>query len=102
MFKIRKVGVYKEVKVKVDNIEVDLGLLNEDQCRLLAYELKCATRNLLPENEDLEFQLATACDTLNTWAREQGVEECKDPYKNYGLRRLVERLWEKVNGKLYG
>jgi hypothetical protein len=102
MFKIRKVGIYKEVKVKVDKLELDLGLRTKDECRELAFELKSALRQLLPEDEDLEFQLATACDTLNTWAREQGVEECKDPYKNYGLRRLVERLWEKVNGKLYG
>lgn len=88
---------YKEVTITTSTTKIELGILNEKECRSLAFELRSAAAQLLPENEDLESQLATATDKLNSWAREQGVEECKDPYKNYQLRDLVDRLWDKIS-----
>ena len=52
-------------------------------------------------NEDLMCQLATTCDRMNTWAREQGVEECQDPYKDYALRDLADRLWSRTSEKYF-
>jgi hypothetical protein len=45
----------------------------------------------------LETELACACDLLNTWARELGVEECADPYRGFGLRNLIDRIWLKTS-----
>jgi len=42
---------------------------------------------------NLEIEIACACDLLNTWARELGVQECDDPYENLNLRDLVDRIW---------
>ena len=46
---------------------------------------------------DLAMEIACACDLLNTWARECGVEECRHPYANLELRNLVDRIWNKVS-----
>lgn len=45
---------------------------------------------------DVELQLATACDVANTWAREIGVEQCENPYTDLGLRDLIKRIWNKT------
>lgn len=50
---------------------------------------------------DLQGELASVCDLLNSWAREQNVEECKDPYKAYELRNLIDRLWGKTSQKYF-
>lgn len=94
---VRKVDHYKHVLIEYEGVRIDLGLLNENEYRGLANQFKIAISELLPENEDLEFQISTATDLLNTWAREISVEECVNPYKDYNLRSLVDRLWTKCS-----
>lgn len=48
---------------------------------------------------NLEEQLACACDLLNAWAREIGVEECSNPYNNLNLRNLVDRIWTEATNR---
>lgn len=101
--KVRKTGPltpYKEVVVSSDNVKIDLGLLDDKECEDLAYELNSAVNNLLPDTECADIQLATVCDTLNTWARELNVKECDDPFKNYNLRELVQTINYAVNRKI--
>jgi len=44
---IRKVGVYVEVKVNIDNVEHDLGLIEGDEIISLASQLSSAASELL-------------------------------------------------------
>lgn len=48
---------------------------------------------------ELETQLATSCDLVNTWCREAGVEGCRNPYRGLNLRDTVYRLWRQVSQK---
>ena len=98
---LRKIDeYYKEVIISADNTAINLGFFNEDEQRELANILTNAASKLVPEAEDLESQLVTAADKLNSWARELDVEECKDPYKDYQLRNLVDRIWDRVSDKI--
>jgi len=47
--------------------------------------------------DNLESQLSMATDLANSWAREMGVEECRNPYTNGALRNLIDRLWNHTN-----
>lgn len=49
--------------------------------------------------DDLRTQLACACDKLNAWCRESGVQECVDPYTRLQLRETLDWLWATVNRK---
>jgi hypothetical protein len=98
---VRKVDHYREVKISCDGTTIDLGLLSEDEYRGLARQFMDAASKLLPYNEDVEAQLASTCDRLNSWAREQSVQECDNPYKDCNLRDLVDRLWYRINRKLF-
>ena len=104
---VERFGDAKEVEIEFcglsgQKVSLNLGPLNDEQCKLLSFEFRAALRQLLPENENPETQLACVCDRLNSWAREQSVEECEDPYENLNLRDLVDRLWCKTNMKLFG
>ena len=54
----------------------------------------------VPTENDLQSQIATADDLANTWARQEGVSECDSPYKNFGLRALIGRLWDKSSSRI--
>lgn len=58
-----------------------------------------ATANREIDHRDGE--LAAACDMLNSWCRESGVEECSSPYEGLGLQKTIDRLWGCVNEKHY-
>ena len=42
-----------------------------------------------------EMQLACACDSINSWARECGVNVCVDPFDELTLRDTINDVWEK-------
>ena len=65
--------------------------------------IEAIIRKHMPANQDeLETQLACACDLVNSWCREYGLKECCSPYKNLALREAIDRLWGKMSGMIHG
>lgn len=55
-------------------------------------------QKLTSEREEvnrLMSSIACCADLMNTWARELSVEQCLQPYTDFGLRDLADRLWAK-------
>jgi hypothetical protein len=51
--------------------------------------------------DDPETILASTADLANTWARELGVKECEDPYREFNLRDLIDRLWAESSRRIF-
>lgn len=46
------------------------------------------------QRDILAYQISCATDLANSWAREFGIAEVKNPYDNLSLRNLISRLWD--------
>lgn len=54
----------------------------------------------LARGDKAETALARATDIVNSWCRESGLPECRDPYEGVALRDAIDRLWSKLSGEL--
>lgn len=107
----------RDAALRAEHAEAEVGVLRKDiaalkeceshrtccvskdsQCRNVE-DIESNTQKAEAEVERLSGQVATFTDLANTWARESNVEECRDPYKDFSLRDLIDRLWCKSSDK---
>jgi hypothetical protein len=95
-------NAYKEQRDQLAAKDAEIAKLraeNQTAARERELEEENATANREIDHRDGE--LAAACDMLNSWCRESGVEECSSPYEGLGLQKTIDRLWGCVNEKHY-
>mgnify|MGYP003543399404 FL=1 len=49
--------------------------------------------------DHLRTIIACTADLVNSWCRESGVDECRNPWEPLALRDTVDRLWSKMSEK---
>lgn len=48
---VRRTGKYREVTVEINNVKVDMGLLNQEECLALARRLKAGISDVLGDDD---------------------------------------------------
>ena len=85
-------GLTQELKAQV-------ALLKESKCDAIKRWVNAESELSKCRNElnDLRGEIACATDCGNTWARENSVIECLDPYSGNSLRDLIDRLCSRLS-----
>ena len=75
---------------------LDTGVLRHASHNMVRLLLAHIT-TLEAQRDEREMVLASTCDLLNSWAREESVEQAEN---DLGTRRLADRLWSDLSTKL--